>query len=173
MVWTNIGETVDIVSAGWELTISVFPTGKVLREYCQAEAMSFVTGVIRCTADDNKQHNLLCWLSSGTDRSSLFDLQFKSALSVLGNKYLHWTLPLFNKTQPLALQKFHLKIMFQLKIMFLGKRDLESFQCKGMVLGNRYIIPPIRIKGLAYRSGSEFSCHKNKVDKGVSPHCQT
>jgi len=49
-----------VVSAGWELTFSAFPTAQVLKEYCQAETMSAVTGVIRCTAVENKQQNLLC-----------------------------------------------------------------------------------------------------------------
>ena len=54
------------------------------------------------------------------------------------------------------LQRFQLKIIFQLKIMFLGKRDLNRFLSKGMVLGNRNIISPLRVRGLVYRSESEF-----------------
>jgi hypothetical protein len=48
------------VSAGWELTISAFPPGQVLKEYCRAEAIGDVTGVLNFTAVDKKQQNLLC-----------------------------------------------------------------------------------------------------------------
>jgi hypothetical protein len=54
------------------------------------------------------------------------------------------------------LQRFQLKIIFQIKIMFLGKRHLHRFQVKGMVLGNRNTISPLRVRGLDCRSGSEF-----------------
>jgi hypothetical protein len=54
------------------------------------------------------------------------------------------------------LQRFQLKIIFRLKIMFLEKSDLHIFQLKGMVLGNRNIISPLRVRGSDYRSGSEL-----------------
>jgi len=71
-------------------------------EYCRAGAMGGVTGVISCTALGKKQQNLLCWLSTGTDRSCLLDFQIKSAMSVLGNKYWYWSLSLHNQTQTLT-----------------------------------------------------------------------
>ena len=37
-----------------------YPPGQVLKEYCRAEAMSAVTGLISCTAGEKKQQNLLC-----------------------------------------------------------------------------------------------------------------
>ena len=74
-----------VVSEGWELTINEFPPGEVLRN-CRAEAMSVVIGVVSCTAVEKKQQNVLCWLSRGTERSSLLVFQFESAVSGLGNK---------------------------------------------------------------------------------------
>jgi len=53
------------------------------------------------------------------------------------------------------LQRFQLKIIFQLKTVFLGKRDLHRFQLKGMVLGNRNM-SPLRVRGLDYHSRLEF-----------------
>ena len=46
-------------------------------------------------------------------------------------------------------------------------KDLQRFQSKGMVLGNSNIISPLWVRGLDYRSRSEFSCHNNKVDGPV------
>jgi hypothetical protein len=46
------------VSAGWELTIDAFPPVQVLKEYCRAEAMGDVTGVLICTAVETEQHLL-------------------------------------------------------------------------------------------------------------------
>jgi hypothetical protein len=40
-----------------------------------------------------------------------------------------------------------------------------------MVLGNRNIISPLRVRGLDYRSGSEFSCHNNKAVTSLCPSC--
>jgi hypothetical protein len=77
-----------IVSASWELTINTFPPGQVLKEYYQAEAMGDVNGVLSCTAVHKKQQNLLCSLSRCTERSDLLDLQFDSAVSGLGNRWL-------------------------------------------------------------------------------------
>jgi hypothetical protein len=54
------------------------------------------------------------------------------------------------------LQRFQSKIIFQLKIMFLGKHDLHRFQLKAMVLGNRNIVSPLWVKVLDYHSWSEF-----------------
>jgi hypothetical protein len=54
------------------------------------------------------------------------------------------------------LQRFQLKIIFQLKILFLGKCDLHRFQLKGMVLGNKNIISPLWVRGLDYHSRSGF-----------------
>jgi hypothetical protein len=73
------------------------------------------------------------------------------------------------------LQRFQLKIIFQLKIVFLEKHDLHRFQLKGMVSGNRNIISPLRVRGLGYRwgVGVNSSCHNNKFDKCLSPSCLT
>jgi hypothetical protein len=46
------------------------------------------------------------------------------------------------------LQRFQLKIILKLKIMFLGKRDLHRLQLRGMILGNRNIISPFRVRGV-------------------------
>jgi hypothetical protein len=54
------------------------------------------------------------------------------------------------------LQRFKLKIIFQLKIVFIGKCHLHRFQLKGMVLGNRNIMSPLLVRGLDYRSRLEF-----------------
>jgi len=35
-------------------------------------------------------------------------------------------------------------------------KDLQRFQLKGIVLGNRNKISPLRVRGLDYLSGSEF-----------------
>jgi len=48
--------------------------------------MGVVNGEISCTAIEEKQQNLLCWLLGVTDRSCLLDFQFQSAMSGLGNK---------------------------------------------------------------------------------------
>jgi hypothetical protein len=48
--------------------------------------MGDVTGVLSCTAVDKKQQNLLCLLPRCTDRSGLFNFQFESAVSGLGNR---------------------------------------------------------------------------------------
>jgi hypothetical protein len=42
-----------------------------------------VTGVLRHTAIDKKQQNLLCQLPRCTDRAGLLDFQFESAMSGL------------------------------------------------------------------------------------------
>jgi hypothetical protein len=65
---------------------NAFPAGEVLKEYCQAEAMGDVTGVLGHTAIDKKQQNLLCQLPKCTDRSGLLDFQFESPVSGLQNK---------------------------------------------------------------------------------------
>jgi hypothetical protein len=44
-----------VVSAGWELTINVFPPGQVLKEYCRVEAMGDATGILSCTGVDKEQ----------------------------------------------------------------------------------------------------------------------
>jgi hypothetical protein len=64
----------------------IFPPGQVLKEYCHAEAMGDVIGVLSCTAIDTKQQNLLCRLPRCTDRSGLPDFQFESVMSGLGDK---------------------------------------------------------------------------------------
>jgi hypothetical protein len=65
---------------------NAFPPGQVQKEYCREGAMSVAPGVISCTAFEKKQQNLLCSLPISTDRSSLPDFQFESAMSGLGNK---------------------------------------------------------------------------------------
>jgi len=52
--------------------------------------MGVVTGVIICTAVEKKQQDLLCWLSSGTDRFCVLDFQVESAVLGLGDKELNW-----------------------------------------------------------------------------------
>ena len=64
---------------------NAFPPGQVLKVYCREEAMSVVTGMVSCTVVQKKQENLLCWLPRRTDRPSLLDFQFESAVSGLGN----------------------------------------------------------------------------------------
>jgi hypothetical protein len=51
----NPNSVTGVVSAGWELTINAFPPGRVLKEYCRAEAMDDATGVLSCTVVETKQ----------------------------------------------------------------------------------------------------------------------
>ena len=44
----------SVASAGWKVTINAFPPGQVLKEYCRAELMDVVTGVIICTAVESE-----------------------------------------------------------------------------------------------------------------------
>ena len=37
----------------------------------------------------------------------------------------------------------------------------------------KYNIPPLRVRGLDCRSGSEFKCHNHEVEKGLFPSCLT
>ena len=129
-------------------------------EYCRADAMCVAPGVISSTAVKKKQQNLLCWLPRGTDRSSLLDFQFWECRVRDGRQVikLHITIKQSDPNNDAAYkdwQRFQLKIIFQLKIMFLGRRDLHRFQLKGVVLGNRNI-SSLRFRGLDYRSRSEF-----------------
>jgi hypothetical protein len=66
------------------LTINAFPPGQVQKEYCQAEAVGDVTGVMICTAVGKKQQTL-CHLPRYADRSGLLSFQFESDMSGLGN----------------------------------------------------------------------------------------
>jgi hypothetical protein len=71
----------------------------------------YCRNILRCT--DLWTSDLMCWLSRGTDRSSLLDFDFERVASVLGDKCLYCAL--LDKTQPLTWLKG-----FQLKIMCLG-----------------------------------------------------
>jgi len=115
---------------------NAFPFGQVPKEYCREEAMSVVTQVISCTAVEKKQENLLCWLPRGTEKSSLLDFQCRVPCQA-------WETSSWTEHDHYTIRPKHW-------------RGLQRFQLKRMVLGNN-IISPLRVRGLDYRSGSEFN----------------
>jgi hypothetical protein len=134
--------------------------GRYEIEYCRAEAMSvWVLGVIRCRAVGKNQRNLLCLPSRGTERSSFLVFQCEGAPSVLGNKYLYWTLSLLSKNQPLMwLTKIPVK-----NYVILGSCSMSGNWSMSL---HRGLGKLLHVWRLNYRSGSVSSCHSKKIWNG-------
>ena len=129
------------------------PTWTGTEEYCQAEAMGVVTGVIGCTAVEKKQQNLLCCLSRSTDRSCLLDFQFEWRVRV-GKQVikLNITITQSDPNTDVAytdLQRFQLEIIFretwftQTPIKRNGFRELKYSTS-------------LQVRGFNYPTGLEF-----------------
>jgi hypothetical protein len=108
-------------------TDNAFPPVQVLKEYCRAEAMSVVTGVISCTAVERTQRNLLFWLPGGTDSLRVPWQAWETSNST---EYNHYTIRPKQWRDLQRFTKIQIKNIILIKNNALGKRDLHRFQLK-------------------------------------------